>query len=293
MKKLKHTLKDVTEADLPATRRAVFRECYREQFSVVFRLGLITLGGFLPCLFVLWLRDAYLSQAAGGDFAGALRAANIRYGLPLTLAVALFFLVVSGVARVLRQLLWREPVFFGDDFRRGFRCDALRFALVAWFTSLVRLLIGSLSGSAVTYILFGVYFTLVLPAAAWTLLQNVYYRVSLFGGIRNGVLHYLRALPMTLLLVAATALPLFALLTFAPIVVRYPLLLLFALFGAVPLMMVWLLCASRLFDRTINRETYPEIYRRGLRPEPETEAADTDNAAGGDRGQGTLPPDAT
>lgn len=151
----------------------------------------------------------------------------------------------------------------------------------------MRLFIGSLSGSVVTYLLFGVYLTPVLPVAAWTLLQNVYYKVSVFGGVRNGVLHYLRSLPVTLLFVLATALPLFAALTFAPVIVRYPLLILFALFGIVPLAMMWLLYASHLFDHTINRETYPGIWRRGLHPLPpdttsETPAASNDAPSEGD-----------
>lgn len=92
---------------------------------------------------------------------------------------------------------------------------------------------------------------------------------------------------MTLLFVLVTVLLLFAALTFAPIVVRYPLLILFALFGIVPLAMMWLLYASRLFDRTINRETYPGIRRRGLRPLPpdttsETPAASNDAPSEGD-----------
>lgn len=191
----------------------------------------------------------------------------------------------------------RGAKLFGDDFRRGFRSDAFRFALIALFTAAVRLFIGSLSGSVVTYLLFGVYLTLVLPVAAWTLLQNVYYKVSVFGGVRNGVLHYLRSLPVTLLLVLATALPLFAALTFVPIVVRYPLLILFALFGIVPLAMMWLLYASHLFDRTINRETYPEIWRRGLRPLPpdttsETPAVSDDAPSeGDDADEGNTPDD--
>ena len=154
------------------------------------------------------------------------------------------------------------------------------------FTAAVRLLIGSLSGSVVTYLLFGVYLTLVLPVAAWTLLQNVYDKVSAFGGVRNGVLHYLRSLPMTLLLVLATALPLFAALTFAPVIVRYPLLILFALFGIVPLAMMWLLYASHLFDRTINRETYPGIWRRGLRPLPPDASSETPDGRDGAPGDG-------
>lgn len=109
----------------------------------------------------------------------------------------------------------------------------------------------------------------------------------MFGGVRNGVLHYLRSLPVTLLFVLVTALPLFAALTFAPAIVRYPLLILFALFGIVPLAMMWLLYASHLFDRTINRETYPGIRRRGLHPLPpdatsETPAASNDALSEGD-----------
>lgn len=131
----------------------------------------------------------------------------------------------------------RGAKLFGDDFRRGFRSDAFRFALIALFTAAVRLFIGSL--------------------------------------------------PVTLLFVLVTVLPLFAALTFAPIVVRYPLLILFALFGIVPLAMMWLLYASHLFDRTINRETYPGTRRRGLHPLPpdttsETPAASSDAPSEGD-----------
>lgn len=98
---------------------------------------------------------------------------------------------------------------------------------------------------------------------------------------------FIGSLPVTLLFVLVTVLPLFAALTFAPIVVRYPLLILFALFGIVPLAMMWLLYASHLFDRTINRETYPGTRRRGLHPLPpdttsETPAASSDAPSEGD-----------
>ena len=143
----------------------------------------------------------------------------------------------GGDIHVPNRIERRGAKLFGDDFRRGFRSDAFRFALIALFTAAVRLFIGSL--------------------------------------------------PVTLLFVLVTVLPLFAALTFAPIVVRYPLLILFALFGIVPLAMMWLLYASHLFDRTINRETYPGTRRRGLHPLPpdttsETPAASSDAPSEGD-----------
>lgn len=72
---------------------------------------------------------------------------------------------VKTESHVPNRIERRGAKLFGDDFRRGFRSDAFRFALIALFTAAVRLFIGSLSGSVVTYLLFGVYLTPVLPVA--------------------------------------------------------------------------------------------------------------------------------
>jgi len=197
-----------------------------------------------------------------------LRVANARWGVPLSLAVSLFFFLYAGVVRVVRQLVWREPIFFWDDLRNGWKHDACRFALTALFVCAARLAIGLLSGSVVTYLLWGVWVTILLPAALWSLLLTVYYRIGVIGGIRSGLLYHIRTLPVTLGLLLLTALPVFLTVTLAPPLLRYPLLAVLALLWFVPLTMVWLLYACRLFDRTINRTQYPSVYRRGLRPDP-------------------------
>ncbi len=266
MSRLKHSNKDYTEADLPTNRREVFRDCYREQFPVIFRAGLAAAGAFLPYVVVLLMRDGYLSAqvAEGVAYADAYRTANTKYGVLFALAIGLFFLFYAGVIRVLRQLTWREPIFFGEDYRNGFKFDAFRFALVGVFVGIVHTLVKSLSDSVVTYLLQGVYLTIVLPSFAWFILQNVYYKVDFLGGLRNGILHYLRSLPVTLLLLFLTFLPFISVTVFAPTLVRYVGLILLAVFWTVPVTMVWLLYASHLFDITTNRENYPQIYRRGM-----------------------------
>lgn len=282
MKKIRCRREDYTEAELPRTRREVFRDLYREQFSMIFRIGLLSMVLLLPILLVLMMKDAYVLTEASklGDTIAAdtlrpiMRVADMRYGLLMILAVTLSATLFSAVVRVVRQLVWREPIFFSDDLKNGLRNDAGRFAIAGFFLSLVSYLIELMDGSGVTYILYGLYIVLILPVMAWVLLQTVYYRIGGFSAIRNGLFHYLQTLPVTLLLVALTAVPyLLVTLLAGNFIVKYVLLLLLGLFGIAPLTMAWLLYALHHFDRTINREQYPQIWRRGLYTPEEDEVS--------------------
>lgn len=291
MKRIRCRREDYTEAELPRTRREVFRDLYREQFPMIFRIGLLSMVLLLPILLVLMMKDTYvlteaskLGEAIAADtLRPILRVADMRYGLLMLVAVTLSAALFSSVVRVVRQFVWREPIFFSDDLKNGLRNDAGRFALVGFFLSLVSYLIELMDGSGVTYILYGIYIVLILPVMAWVLLQTVYYRIGVFAAIRNGLFHYLQTLPATLLLVAATAVP-FLLVTLLAgnLIVKYVLLLLLGLFGIPPLTMAWLLYALHHFDRTINRLQYPQIWRRGLyTPEEDAVSAEDEEAVPG------------
>ena len=119
MKRMKCAKKDFTEADLPLTRQQMFFDCYREQFSLILRLGLTCLLILFPMLVVLLTRDMYLIGAIKGleeETPEKLReiyaSVNVVFGALELLASVLFFVLFSGVAQILRQLCWGEPVFF-------------------------------------------------------------------------------------------------------------------------------------------------------------------------------------
>lgn len=282
MKKIRCRREDYTEAELPRTRRDVFKDLYREQFSMIFRIGLLSVVLLLPILLVLIMKDTYVLTEASklGETIEAdalrsvMRVADMRYGLLMLIAVTVCAALFSAVVRVVRQLVWREPIFFGDDLRNGLRNDAGRFALAGFFLSLVFYLISLMDGSGVTYVLYGVCVVLIIPVVVWVLLQTVYYRIGLLAAVRNGLLHYLQTLPATLLLVAVTTVPFLLVTLFVGnLIVKYVLLLLLGLFGIAPLTMVWLLYALHHFDHTINREQYPQIWRRGLYTPEEDEVS--------------------
>lgn len=274
MKRMKCAKKDFTEADLPLTRQQMFFDCYREQFSLILRLGLVCLLILFPMLVVLFTRDMYLVGAIKGlgeETSEKLReiyaSANVVFGAFELLASVLFFVLFSGVAQILRQLCWGEPVFFSDDFKRGVRENAGRFAVIGFFLSLIRYLLGLLSGSTYYYLLFGIFAALFLPLGFWVLLQTLYYRLRWAQVIKNATFYLVRTFPMTVLLLVCTVAPFFLVSTFVTMLtVRYLLLVVLAVLYVVPLTMAWILYALQTFDENINKQHHPEVYRRGLRP---------------------------
>lgn len=274
MRRLKCAKKDFTEADLPLTRRQMFFDCYREQFSLILRLGLVCLLILFPMLVVLLTRDMYLIGAIKGvgeetpeKLQQIYASANAVFGALELLASVFFFVLFSGVAQILRQLCWGEPVFFSDDFKRGVRENAGRFTVVGVLLSLIRYLLGLLSGSVYFYLLFGIFAALFMPLGLWILLQTLYYRLRWAEVIKNATFYLVRTFPMTVLLLACTVVPFFLVSTFVTMLtVRYLLLVVLAVLYVVPLTMAWILYALQTFDENINKQHHPEVYRRGLRP---------------------------
>ncbi len=273
MKKNKCAKHDFTYADLPATRKQMFFDCYKEQFSLIFRLGLVCLLMFVPVIVVWLLRDAYLTNALNAleeqtteSVTAIYLSANAVCGLMEFVAFTLFFALFSGVAQIVRQLCWGEPVFFRDDFKKGIRENMGGFTLIGAALSLLKYLIYLMFNSDLFYVLLGLLLAVFVPIGIWTLLQKLYYRLRWTQAIKNATLYFINAFPATLLLLACTILPFWIVLSFVRlIIVRYLIILLLLLFYVVPITMAWVLYACHTFDIWLNQRCHPEIYRKGLR----------------------------
>lgn len=273
MKKIKCAKQDFTYADLPATRRQLFFDCYKEQFSLILRIGLVCLLMFVPIILVWLMRDAYLTNALSAldeqtteSVAAIYLSANAVFGLAELVAFTLFFALFSGVAQIVRQLCWSEPVFFREDFKKGIRENIGSFALVGGAISLLKYLIYLMFDSDYFYVLLGFLFAVFVPIAAWILLQRLYYRLRLTQVIKNAVLYFINAFPQTLLLLVCTILPFWIVLSFVRLLIlRYLLVVVLLLFYVVPIAMAWVLYACHTFDIWLNQRAHSEIYRKGLR----------------------------
>lgn len=280
MKKMKCAAMDYTESDLPATRKEMFAECYREHFNVIFRLGLVCFAILLPTFFVMILRDNFILAASESvenltqeQLVAIYYNADMVYGLikifTFTLAGALF----AGVMQVVRQLLWNEPIFFGDDFKNGLKSNALRYGVTAFLLAGTNYLLRLAGDSLLTYIVHGIFLFMILPVAVWFALQSLYYKLGIVAGVKNALLFYLKTVPLTILLLAGTVAP-FELVNnlINLVIVKYGVLLVLTLFYILPIAMAWVLYATHIFDKYVNREHYPTLYRKGMSREADEDS---------------------
>ena len=85
--------------------------------------------------------------------------------------------------------------------------------------------------------------------------------------MRNSVILMIHSLPETLLLTAVSVLPFYFLSNISPLtLIKYFIILGLALLYIIPITMIWMLYASHIFDKFINKEHFPDYYRRGMQP---------------------------
>lgn len=280
MKKMKCRTEDYTEADFPATRKDVFFDCFREHFSVILKLCFLCFLCFLPVFFVMLLRDLHLAasiKSLGENpdkdvLASVVKFVSLVYGGAEVVAFAIFGFLFAGIAQILRQLCWGEPIFFGEDFKTGLKSNGARFLVISLLAALTRYAASVTDTWVSMYLLPPMFYVITLPIGIWFLLQSVYYKLGVVPCVKNSVLFYVKTVPFTLLLLALTVAPTFVVKTFvANFAAKYLTTLLAALIYYVPITMVWLLYAGYVFDKFINKEHYPSYYRKGMLKEKSKE----------------------
>ena len=257
---------------LPQTRREAFFFYYRENLGTILNLGLRCAILLVPAIITLWLKESYfdsllqgLSEVTAEGAASARNSTNALFGIIENIAMMLFVVFLSGTFQVIRQLLWKEILVFKVDYQKGIRRNGGRFLLAALPVGLVDAFLKWSVPSTPTFLLRAIWAVILLPVCAWFMLQTVYYQFRILEGFRNAVILYIRTWPVTLLLLAVTALPFYigSIAGYLQIL-KYLALLIVAFVFVVPMTMVWMLYANEIFDKYINQENYPEYYRKGL-----------------------------
>lgn len=277
MRELKRSFRDFTVDDLPQTRKEVFFSRYKEHFSLLLKVGLVCLAIFIPIILVSYFKESYLLNALENleeqtkeNIDAIFFGAELIYGIMRIFALTLFAALFSGVVQILRQTLWDEPVFFGDDYKNGFQSNAFKFGVTGFLLATVGFLINLYSASMIRYVLNGVFIAFILPVAIWFALQGIYYKQGVISSVKNAEVLYLKTVPVTVLLLLFTIVPFWLVENFITLlIVRYLVLIALALFYIVPLTMCWLLYACSVFDTLVNKQHNPEIYRKGMKPECE------------------------
>lgn len=264
------------ENALPIDRRQAFFRIFRYDYRTVLLVSLFLTLFALPALCVVLLCVSGLSvYAEEGDVAAMYALRRWMY-LGLVPGLGVFSVGASGGFYVVKKLVWSESGPFLQDFKKGIKSGWLQFLIVTLLFALFALGLSYLADLLVYNGVWGSFTPLLTVFEGFLLFLALcfllfeycsvtVYSDKIWSHIKNGFLLALGSFPTT---VCAAAL---ALLPFLPMLFFADALWLFALFVTVMALVgfgfgvvVITLHCQRIFDKHINRERFPTLYRRGL-----------------------------
>lgn len=263
---------EYSKAMLPRTRRAQFLDCFKMNYMVILKCGLILFAFAMPligfCLFMDFYYVAIMQKATE-----AVEQTQLLFFYFYNIGVVILFLPIivglSGVMHVLRNFIWGEGLFFSKDIAEGIKENAGKnvvFSIIFGLIYLISYFIYSMFGvPVVSYFPLALFAFVFFPIYLWVLFLNNNYESKYSQLLKNGTFFYVKSLGWSLLgvliplvLIASIFIP------FYFVWLKYIFVSLFFVFVLPIVLLAMTLYSMSKFDEHINKEIYPDHYLKGL-----------------------------
>lgn len=263
---------DYQRASLPRTRRVQFLDCFKMNYRLILKCGLMLLLFFSPMILFSLFADLYyvsLMSQSTEEIEQTQLLYNYLLNAGLIICSIVAIIGITGVIYILRNFIWGEGIYFKSDFSIGIKQNYGKNAIFAGIFSIFYALsyfIYSLFPDAIVSLLPIIMFALIfLPIYFWVILLNNLYQSKWPGLLRNGLYFYIKTIGWSLLEIL---MPLSLLgLLFIPfelVWLKYIILIAFIVFAFPIILLIMVLYSTSVFDKAINKDNYPDYYLRGL-----------------------------
>ena len=264
------------EAKLPANRIDQFGYIMRFYWRQVALVSLLTLLFAIP--FIAWmiasnmassvLYNSYLSadEETKLQIAEQIRSQIFVSGLICVPFVGLLFVGLSGAAQTMKKFIWREVVDLPSDFWNGVKKHWLGSLIIGcvYALFLTSVISSNLFCENVAWSIVGA--VIVVFATIWIFycfFLNVFYVQKLHSLLFNALMLTILRFPQNLIILLFSCLTL--LLFFLPTILATALCVLInGMIGFGYSILLATLNAQSSFDKYINKQSYPEHYKKGL-----------------------------
>ncbi len=281
MKSLKTNVRE--EESLPVNRKQVFFLAFRNEYRIILLVSVFMTLFVFPVLAVVFTALVRISELAAADLAvreNLVAMYEVRLWMYMWCipAAAVFAIGASGSFYVVRRLVWNQEIKFFRDFGKGIKSNVLQFEIVTLIFSLFAfgvcygtdlITLNNDLGGFYPYLLVIQVFLLLL---AFSLLLFQYcgitvYKSGVIKQIKNSILLALGSFPTTLLAVLGVLAPVLLLLLFMYLQSIVFLIIIptaMAVIGFGYCILLITLHCHRVFDKHVNKQHFPDIYRKGL-----------------------------
>ena len=284
-KKVKLTLsnKDYDERLLPATRRSQFKDIITHEYRTLLLIGMWLLIFFVPIILLESFSNifiyTYIEQNNTNLTPEEMKTFEMAFTIikesALVLGYMIFAIGVSGALRIVRNLVYGEVIFFKNDFLLGMRSywklcifSALVFSLLKGMTNLLAYLVNNYANYSYLHIFsgfaIGIFYLLIVPIVFFYISLSMTYDLTfvrcLTLSIRFALANLLIATVFSGVLFALTFI------WYIGILLVVDLILIVSMVFIAPIyILLWHLYVISRFDKYINEQQFPSVFKKGLR----------------------------
>ena len=269
MKEQKASKKDFTVENLPHNRVEVFFDVIKQRYDVLLKIGVLLLVFLLPFLMVKLIEQAAYINLISADNASENDIISLQLSVSIVNVgpIVFFGFGLSGVMKIIRNLVWYEPIFFFKDFRSGQRQNKLIYIFVFLIYGLISVLIKYLNGiienNFLKTIPVGLCLALLLPIGMYILSATVVYKDGFVSLLKSAVVFFIKTVPISFLFVLVLS-GAFCVELIDHIIIRY-VLIVFVILICLPMyLLAWTLYSHKIFDKMVNYKIYPGYVDKGI-----------------------------
>lgn len=273
--KNKCATKDYNVLSLPKTRKEQFSDIIKHNYRLFLLLGLILLCFALPLLVSVVVKDiSYLNIVQSGETDPEIIysmkfTTTLIFGATEIVSFVIFSLGLAGILKIIKELIYSEPVFLKEDFKEGIKNNFVQIMVLSLVVGIFSLISNvfslTMNNKVLKYLPLAVNYGLIFPICFISMFLIAVYKNKFLVIIKTSIILYIKHFPMilltyvlTIVLVSTKWIPLelffikYAL--FIVLVVLYYPLVIFGSF----------LYQIYIFDDKINKDQFPDYYKKGL-----------------------------
>jgi len=278
-----------TVIGLPVTRRQLFKFTFRTHFTFLVKLSLLMSAFALPLFFVIIFNGFFagnlvITPETTTAEINAVLSRQIFLDLLYIPAILILSLGFAGAYNLMKEYAMQDGYSFTHSFFGGIKKNGLEFFYLGLFFSIVFYLtqfaINYLTIININYYVPAVFvmaiiLVVVMDAVVFALCIIPVYRNKFLRTLKNSFLFAFAKLPTITGIVLITYLPLFVVHFFGITLLNAIIIAVYIIIGFGNSVLVTTLYAHHCFDESVNKKSFPEIYRKGLyNGEIETEEAE-------------------
>ena len=273
---------DYEQRERPKTRAKQFFDIFKHRFLELIKLSLLQAVFSLPLLAVIFIFWMLLSNVSGESAAQSALAVFLITAGAMVVVLPIAFVGLTGSFYALKKLAYAEGEFAASSFFIGMKEEWKRGLLIGFIAGL------SVALTIVGYFYFFVYsvelnavvkgfgiailaiqLIVVLIVCYYSMAQVVVYSSSFRQLFKNSIIMGLIRFPINLGLVILYPGGFIALCCIIPYTMfaGIGLMILTSVFGH----LLWMMNCMSAFDKYINKEHFPDYYRKGLYQETKEE----------------------